>query len=294
MKYPIILSLGLIVLFGSCVPKKKHMLLQASNANLIDKADALQRQLDECNAGRAAVEAQAANLQTANAHLTDRVNEMSVTNQALLNSMGNMATLSAQEAVNLEKSLERIKEKDLQIRRLQDAKDKQDSITLALVVSLKSSLGNLNDTDVVVNVEKSVVFISLSDKMLFKSGSTEISSNAKNVLAKVATVVNDKPEMEVLVEGHTDNVPIRRDCIKDNWDLSVLRATSITRVLTQELGVDAGRVTAGGRAEFVPLAPNDTAENKSKNRRTRIVIMPKLDEFYKMVEDGLKQAEQLD
>ncbi len=294
MKYPILLSLGLIVLFGSCVPKKKHMLLQASNANLIDKADALQRQLDECKAGRAAVEAQAANLQTANQHLTDRVNEMSVTNQALLNSMGNMATLSAQEAVNLEKSLERIKEKDLQIRRLQDAKDKQDSITLALVVSLKSSLGNLNDTDVVVNVEKSVVFISLSDKMLFKSGSTEISSNAKNVLAKVATVVNDKPEMEVLVEGHTDNVPIRRDCIKDNWDLSVLRATSITRVLTQELGVDAGRVTAGGRAEFVPLAPNDTAENKSKNRRTRIVIMPKLDEFYKMVEDGLKQAEQLD
>jgi chemotaxis protein MotB len=270
------------------------MLLQASNAKLIDKADALQRQLDECNAQRTAMEGQIGRLETANQHLNDRVNEMSVTNQALLNSMGNMATLSAQEAINLEKSLERIKEKDLQIRRLQDAKDKQDSITLALVVSLKSSLGNLNDTDVVVNVEKSVVFISLSDKMLFKSGSTDISPNAKNVLAKVATVVNDKPEMEVLVEGHTDNVPIRRDCIKDNWDLSVLRATAITRVLTQELGVDPARVTAGGRSEFVPLVPNDTAENKSKNRRTRIVIMPKLDEFYKMVEDGLKQAEQLD
>jgi chemotaxis protein MotB len=294
MRYTIILSLGLLTLFGSCVPKKKHMLLQASNAKLIDKADALQRQLDECNAQRTAMEGQIGRLETANHHLNDRVNEMSVTNQALLNSMGNMATLSAQEAINLEKSLERIKEKDLQIRRLQDAKDKQDSITLALVVSLKSSLGNLNDTDVVVNVEKSVVFISLSDKMLFKSGSTDISPNAKNVLAKVATVVNDKPEMEVLVEGHTDNVPIRRDCIKDNWDLSVLRATAITRVLTQELGVDPARVTAGGRSEFVPLVPNDTAENKSKNRRTRIVIMPKLDEFYKMVEDGLKQAEQLD
>ena len=294
MKYPIILSLGLITLFGSCVSKKKHQLLQASNANLIDKAADLQRKLDECNASRMALESETTNLKTANQHLNDRVNEMSVTNQALLNNVGNMATLSAQEAVNLEKSLERIKEKDLQIRRLQDAVDKQDSITLALVVSLKSSLGNLNDTDVVVNVEKSVVFISLSDKMLFKSGSTEISDRAKSVLSKVATVVNDKPQMEVLVEGHTDDVPIKRDCIKDNWDLSVLRATAITRVLTKDLGVDPGRVTAGGRSQFVPLAPNDTAENKSKNRRTRIVIMPKLDEFYKMVEDGLKQAENLD
>jgi chemotaxis protein MotB len=288
--FPILAAL----LLGSCVPKKKYAALQASNETLLNKLDNANRDLEACRAAKASADARIASLETANQHLNDRVSELSVTNAALLNNVGNMATLSAQEAINLEKSLERIKEKDLQIRRLQDALDKQDSITLALVVSLKSSLGNLNDTDVVVNVEKSVVFISLSDKMLFKSGSTEISANAKNVLAKVATVVNDKPEMEVLVEGHTDDVPIKRDCIKDNWDLSVLRATAITRVLTQDLGVDPARVTAGGRSQFVPLVPNDSAENKAKNRRTRIVIMPKLDEFYKMVEDGLKQAEQLD
>ncbi len=290
----LILPVLAVLLLGSCVSKKKYAALQGSNETLLNKLDNANRDLEACRAAKAAADGRITNLETANQHLNDRVNELSVTNAALLNNVGNMATLSAQEAVNLEKSLERIKEKDLQIRRLQDAKDKQDSITLALVVSLKSSLGNLNDTDVVVNVEKSVVFISLSDKMLFKSGSTDISANAKNVLAKVATVVNDKPQMEVLVEGHTDDVPIRRDCVKDNWDLSVLRATAITRVLTQDLGVDPARVTAGGRSQFVPLVPNDSAANKSANRRTRIVIMPKLDDFYKMVEDGLKQAESLE
>lgn len=283
-----------VLLLGSCVSKKKYAAIQASNETLLTKLDNANRDLEACRSAKAALEARNASLETANGHLSDRVNELSVSNAALLNNVGNMVTLSAQEASNLEKSLERIKEKDLQIRRLQDAVDKQDSITLALVVSLKSSLGNLNDTDVVVNVEKSVVFISLSDKMLFKSGSTEISPNAKNVLSKVATVVNDKPQMEVLVEGHTDDVPISRDGIKDNWDLSVLRATAITRVLTKDLGVDPARITAGGRGQYVPLVPNDNAANKSKNRRTRIVIMPKLDDFYKMVEDGLKQAEGLE
>jgi len=147
---------------------------------------------------------------------------------------------------------------------------------------------------VVVNVEKSVVFISLSDKMLFNSGSTVISPRAKEVLAKVATVVNAKPEMEVLVEGHTDTEPINRDCIKDNWDLSVLRATSIVRVFSSELGVDPARITAGGRSQYVPLMPNDTPEHRSANRRTRIVIMPKLDQFYNMIEDGLKQAGEME
>jgi chemotaxis protein MotB len=233
-------------------------------------------------------------LENANQHLKEQVNDLGNTNAALLNNVGQMATLSKQEAINMEKSLEQIKEQDLRIRTLHDALTKKDSVTQALVVSLKSSLGNLNDTDVVVNVEKSVVFISLSDKMLFTSGSTVISPKAKEVLAKVATVVNAKPEMEVLVEGHTDNVPITRDCIKDNWDLSVLRATSIVRVFSTELGVAPGRITAGGRSEFVPLVPNDSPEHRSANRRTRIVIMPKLDQFYEMIEDGLKQAQEME
>ncbi len=279
-----------LLLLTSCVSKKKYAAIQASNGTLNAKLEEASRALEEASRALDDCRNAKANLETSNQHLKDQVAEMSVTNQALLNNVGNMATLSAKEAENLEKSLESIKEKDLQIRRMQDALDKKDSITLALVVSLKSSLGNLNDTDVVVNVEKSVVFISLSDKMLFKSGSTEISPRAKEVLAKVATVVNSKPEMEVLVEGHTDNVPIDRDCIKDNWDLSVLRATAITRVFTTELGVAPGRVTAGGRGEYVPLVPNDTPENRSTNRRTRIVILPRMDQFYNMIEDGLKAA----
>ena len=167
---------------------------------------------------------------------------------------------------------------------------KKDSVTLALVVSLKGSLGNLNDEDIEVNVEKGVVFISISDKLLFKSGSTTISDRATEVLGKVAQVVKDKPDMEFLVEGHTDNVPINRDGIKDNWDLSVLRATAIVRVLQKDFGVEPGRMTAGGRGEYVPLVPNDSPEHKAANRRTRIVVLPKMDQFYQMIEDGLKKA----
>ena len=294
MNKPLLLLLAVSLALGSCVSKKKYTAIQLSNETLHGKLDDANRALDECNAAKAAMESKNSNLQTSIDHLKDQVAEMSVTNQALLNNVGNMATLSAKEASNLEKSLESIKEKDLQIRNMSDALTKKDSVTLALVISLKSSLGNLNDTDVTINVEKSVVFISLSDKMLFPSGSTTIGPNAKNVLGKVATVLNDKPQMDVLVEGHTDNVPISKDCIKDNWDLSVLRATAITRVLTDDLGVDPARITAGGRSQFVPLVPNDTPADRSKNRRTRIVILPKMDQFYNMIEDGLKKATEIE
>ncbi|HMN06879.1 MAG TPA: OmpA family protein [Flavobacteriales bacterium] len=290
MKNLILPAFAALLLLGSCVPKKKYTAIQLSNQTLNDKLDAAKRALDECNAAKADLQGKNTNLQTSVDHLRDQVSEMSVTNQALLNRVGDMVTLSAKEAANLEKSLESIKEKDLQIRRMQDALDKKDSVTLALVVSLKSSLGNLNDTDVTVNVEKSVVFIELSDKMLFRSGSTELSPRAKEVLGKVATVLNDKPDQEVLVEGHTDNVPIRRDCMKDNWDLSASRAIAITRVLQNDYKVDPARITAAGRSEYVPKVSNDTAEGKSINRRIRIVILPRMDQFYNMIEDGLKKA----
>ncbi len=290
MKQTLTIALAATLVLGSCVSKKKYAAIQASNETLHNKLDECNRSLDACRGQVAVLEASVAGLENANQHLKDQVGELSGTNANLLNSIGQMATLSKQEAVNLERSLEQIREQDLRIRSLHDALSKKDSVTLALVVSLKSSLGNLNDTDVVVNVEKSVVFISLSDKMLFNSGSTQLSPRAKEVLAKVATVLNDKPEMEVLVEGHTDNVPIARDCFKDNWDLSVSRAVTITRVLQKDYGVAPSRITAGGRSEYVPLVANDTAENRSINRRIRIVIMPKLDQFYGMIEDGLKKA----
>ena len=294
MKRTILLSLGLVVLLGSCVSKKKYTAIQASNETLKTKLDEANRALGDCNSQKSVLDARLAEIQNKNQHLQDQIGQLNNTNAALLNNVGHMATLSAKEAENLEKSLEQIKEQDLRIRTLHDALTKKDSVTLALVVNLKSALGNLNDTDVVVNVEKSVVFISLSDKMVFSSGSTTISPRAKDVLAKVATVVNAKPDMEVLVEGHTDNVPVSKECIKDNWDLSVQRAVAITRVLQKDYAVAPGRITAGGRSEYVPLVANDTPENRSTNRRTRIVILPKMDQFYGMIEDGLKQAEQLE
>ena len=280
-----LIIVGTVLLMGtSCVSKKKYTSLKMSNETLAGRVEELRRELENCKSDLSGQ-------RSSNEELRAQNRELSVTNAALLNNVGNMAMLSAKEAENLERSLESIKEKDLQIRSLQDALTKKDSVTLALVVSLKGSLGNLSDEDVEINVEKGVVFISISDKMLFKSGSTQISDRANEVLAKVAKVVNDKKDMEFLVEGHTDNVPISKECIKDNWDLSVLRATSIVRALTTQHGVDPARITAGGRGEYVPLVANDTPENKAVNRRTRIVVLPKLDQFYEMIEEGLKDME---
>ncbi len=290
MKRILVPILSAAVLLSSCVSKKQYSALQASNTTLNQKLADCNIALDGCRGEKAVLDARIAELENKNQHLKDQVNELNNTNANLLNSVNTMATLSQKEATNLERSLEQIREQDLRIRTLHDALTKKDSITLALVTSLKSSLGNLNDTDVTVNVEKSVVFIELSDKMLFKSGSAELSSRAHEVLSKVATVLNDKPDQEVLVEGHTDNVPIKRDCMKDNWDLSASCAITITRVLQNEFNVAPSRITAAGRSEYVPLTSNDTADGRSRNRRIRIVILPKLDQFYGMIEDGLKQA----
>lgn len=294
MKRLILLSFVPLLMLPACVTKKKHTALQLSNETLRNKLDECNRSLADSRGEKSVLDARLTGLENKNQHLMDQVQQLNNTNAALLNNVGQMATLSKQEAINLEKSLQQIREQDLRIRTLQDAVTKKDSITLALVVSLKSSLGNLNDTDVVVNVEKSVVFIELSDKMLFKTGSTDLMPRAREVLSKVATVLNDKPDQEVLVEGHTDNVPIRRDCFRDNWDLSAARAITITRVLQNDYKVDPARITAAGRSEFVPLAGNSTPEDRSRNRRIRIVILPRLDQFFGMIEDGLKQAEGLE
>ena len=173
---------------------------------------------------------------------------------------------------------------------MQDALTKKDSVTLALVTSLKASVG-ISDPDIEVNVEKGVVFISIADKLMFKSGSYIVSDRAKEILGKVAKVVNDKPTFECMVEGHTDNVPFTGNGILlDNWDLSVKRSTAIIRVLTQDLGVKPSQLIAAGRGEYIPLNDNLTAESRSKNRRTRIVVLPKIDEFYDMIEKEMKKS----
>ncbi|NNC45888.1 MAG: OmpA family protein, partial [Winogradskyella sp.] len=163
---------------------------------------------------------------------------------------------------------------------------KKDSVTLAIVTSLKKAVG-IDDPDIEVNVEKGVVFISIADKLLFRSGSYIVTDRAKEVLGKVAKVINSKPNFEAMVEAHTDNVPYRKEPLLDNWDLSVKRATSVVRVL-ESLEVNPQQLIAAGRSYHVPLVENDTAENRAKNRRTRIVVLPKIDQFYEMVEEEMK------
>ncbi|WP_091412100.1 MULTISPECIES: OmpA family protein [Aquimarina] len=283
MKKVMIIGASMAVLLSSCVSQKKFTDLEAKQKETQDLLNTATVKLNTCLEEKAS---ESSELKV----LRDQVSNLKNQNSALLNNVGNLATLSTKEAENLERSLESIKEKDLQIKTMNDALNKKDSVTLALVTSLKGALGNLADEDIEVNVEKGVVYVSISDKLLFKSGSYNVSTRAKEVLGKVAKVVNDKPDIEFLVEGHTDNVPIKNKVLLDNWDLSVKRATSVVRVLQKDFGVDPKRMTAAGRSYYVPIADNNSAANKAKNRRTRIVVLPKLDQFYNMIEDGMKKA----
>jgi len=269
-------ALSLVALtLTSCGTKKKIAALEAQNKECQDLLNSTTVKLNLCLTEKEALLKQ-----------TDYLKE---NNTDLINSSKEMTILTSKGAQNIEKALESIKEKDLKISRMQDALTKKDSVTLALVTSLKSSVG-ISDPDIEINVEKGVVFISIADKLLFKSGSYVVSDRAKAVLAKVAKVVNDKPTFECMVEGHTDNVPfIGNGVLLDNWDLSVKRSTAIIRVLTTELGVKPSQLIAAGRADFIPLVDNTTAENRAKNRRTRIVVLPKIDEFYDMIEKEMKK-----
>jgi chemotaxis protein MotB len=170
---------------------------------------------------------------------------------------------------------------------MQDAVTRRDSVTLALVTALKSSLVDINDSDIEINVEKGVVFISISDKMVFNIGSNKITARAKEVLGKVAKIINDKPEFEFMVEGHTDDRPISNDLFEDNWDLSVNRATSIVRVLQKEFGVAPERMIAAGRSSYMSVDDNETASGRANNRRIRIVLLPKLDQFYSLLDEAM-------
>jgi chemotaxis protein MotB len=281
MKKMFIGYLGLALVLSSCVSQKKYSELETKQKETQDLLNSATVKLNTCLEDQATTEARMTTLEEQNAFLK-------ANNQELINNMGNLTTLTAKGADNLEKSLESLKEKDLTIRRLQDAITRRDSVNLALVQSLKGVLGNLDDEDIEISVEKGVVFVSISDKLLFRSGSYTVTAAAKQVLGKVAQVVNNKPDFEFMVEGHTDNVPYRSGVLLDNWDLSTKRATSVVRILQNDFKVDPARMTAAGRSYYVPLTANDNSANRARNRRTRIVVLPKLDQFYSMIEDGMK------
>jgi chemotaxis protein MotB len=195
-----------------------------------------------------------------------------------------LSVITGAQAESIKKSLENIGAKDIYIKDLQGSIARKDSLNMALVMNLKGALGNLEDQDINVKVDKGVVYVDISDKLLFKTGSYDVTERAKVVLGKVAKVLAAQPEIEFMVEGHTDNVAISTDELNDNWDLSVKRATTIVRILQKSYGLDPKRMTAAGRSEYLPISDNSTAAGRATNRRTRIVVLPQLDQFFKLLE----------
>lgn len=205
-------------------------------------------------------------------------------NNAALNQLRDLSVISNAQAESIKESLDHIGASDVYIRSLQSTIARKDSLTMALVNNLKSALTDINDQDINIKVDKGVVYVDISDKMLFNSGSYDVTAKAKAVLGKVAKVLNAHPEIEFMIEGNTDSKPFKYGDLVDNWDLSVKRATSVTRILQKNYGLDPKRITATGRGEYLPVAPNTTAEGRALNRRTRIVILPQLDQFFKLLE----------
>ncbi len=297
MKKILFLFLGLSLL-SSCVSKKKFIDLQAERDSIRTSHSKLEEDLKECERSKtsfrtdlemrgnqlSAREAELAAERSRAKSLEDQINNLQGTNKNLLDRLSDLSVISKSGAESIQKSLEAINQQNTYIKDLTGTIQRKDSLNLALVMNLKRSLADVNDEDVNIEVRKGVVYISLSDKMLFNSGSYIIKPAAETVLGKIAKVVNDHNELDILVEGHTDTVPIKTEFIKDNWDLSALRATSVVRLLQWKYNVKPERMTAGGRSQFVPKDTNATDQGKSKNRRTEIIILPKLDQFFQLLE----------
>lgn len=286
----VLLGFMLIGLMTSCVSKKKFTALQSEKDQLMQMLENNKKQLADCNDEKAKLTADLASKgqEAMNANkqiksLEDQIANLNHNNTNLLKRLEDLSIISQSGAESIKKSLDAMNEKDKYIKDLTTSMARKDSLNLALVMNLKKSLADVNDSDVQIEVKKGVVYISISDKMLFRSGSSEINASAQNVLSKVASVLNDNKDLDILVEGHTDNVPMSSECVKDNWDLSAKRATSVVRTLQSKYKVDPSRMTAGGRSEYSPKTSNATAEGKKLNRRTEIIILPKLDQFFQML-----------
>ena len=266
------------ILLSSCVSQKKYAELESSNnqskQDLVDAKANLQQCLIEKDVNQNKVES-----------LESQVADLQEDKKRAVKQVDNLTVLTQASSDNIKNVISQLSEKDKYINGVRKAMTQKDSINLAIKYQLTKELTNgIQDDDITIDVEKTVVYISIADKLLFKSGSTTVSERAKEILGKVATVISSRPGMEVQVEGYTDDVPINRKDIKDNWDLSVKRATSVVRVLQDEHGVDPKRLIAAGRSQYVPLESNDTSAGRSANRRTRIVILPKLEEFFEILE----------
>ena len=263
------ISLASVLLMTSCASKKELLACQEENKALQSNFQDTKEQLAASNTRVTSLEEQIAELRKSNATLQ----------AALDKSLAN----TSQNNVSIEKLVDQINESNQYIRHLVEVKSKSDSLNMVLTNNLTRSLSKEELKEVDVQVLKGVVYISLADNMLYKSGSYEINDRAAETLSKIAKIIKDYKDYDVLIEGNTDNVPIKRENIRNNWDLSCLRASSVVQALQNDYGVDPKRLTAGGRGEFNPLQPNTTEQGKQRNRRTQIIITPKLDEFMDLI-----------
>jgi len=269
----------------SCVSSKKFKKAEADYATLQTQHTALQGDLTACNNEKATLQSQKTALEGNIADLNKQIDLLKQNNTQALKQLEDMSVISATQAESIKKSMDNIGAKDSYIQTLQQQMARKDSLNMALVMNLKGAVGDMNDQDINIKVDKGVVYIDISDKMLFKTAKFDITPQAKTVLGKVAAVLKNQPDIEFMVEGHTDNVEYKgAGFVLDNWDLSVKRATSVIRVLQKEYGMDPAKMAAAGRGEYKPIADNSTKEGKAANRRTRIVILPQLDQFFKLLE----------
>ena len=272
------------IFLSSCVSNKKHAELDTKYESLTDLYN---KNLNTLTQTQRELDAAQNKLQLAEQNME----YFKTQNSDLVKNIGEMTTLSKKGAENLEKSLAQINEKDMRITKLSEAMTRKDSVTIALVTSIKGAIGDLHDEDIQVSVEKGVVFVNISDKFLFRSGSYNLNSKARDVIAKVAKILVDKPSFEVLIEGHTDNISYRKGELLDNWDLSVKRSTALVRMLQNDFNIAPERLMAAGRGEFVPVSSNESKEGRAANRRTRVVILPSMTQFYGIIEEELGEGE---
>jgi chemotaxis protein MotB len=281
MKKSVFLIAVSAVLLSSCGSKKELVECQTQNKSLTESLQSAKEDLAGKNARVASLEEQLA-------AQTKALAEQKRAYAALQRSLDKSLTNASQNNVSIEKLVDQINESNQYIRHLVEVKSKSDSLNMVLTNNLTRSLSKEELKEVDVQVLKGVVYISLADNMLYKSGSYEINSRAAETLSKIAKIIKDYKDYDVLIEGNTDNVPISKTNIRNNWDLSALRASSVVQALQNDYGVDPKRLTAGGRGEYNPIASNDTATGKQRNRRTQIIITPKLDEFMELIGEAPK------
>ena len=283
-KLYLVIGLAVVMLGSSCVSQKKYKSQVASFNALNEQYTKKQGDLNACETAKANYLKQIDELNKQLAELAKEKSYLKENNSVVLNQLEMLSVISSSQAASIKQSMENLGMKDAYIQGLQKSLAQKDSLNMALVMNLKGAIGNLEDKDINIKVDKGVVFIDISDKLLFKSGKYEVTDQAKNVLAKVAKVLKNQPNMDFMIEGHTDNVPFKKGDLVDNWDLSVKRSTTIVRLLQTQYGLDPAHIIAAGRGEYQPLTSNSTADGKAANRRTRIVILPELDQFFKLLE----------